>query len=42
MYPNIADCLKYITFAPELIEKAHSSLHNSMVISFSVINYVVR
>ena len=39
MFGNIR---KSSTFAPELIERLIQNLHSLLVISFSVINYVVR
>ena len=38
---DIASNLKNTTFAPELIRGVFLNSHNSLVISFSVINYVV-
>ena len=35
------DIKKSCTFAPELIERLIQNLHSLLVISFSVINYVV-
>ena len=38
---DIAGIEKSSTFAPELIRELFSNSHNLLVISFSVINYVV-